>query len=176
MISIDEKKQIVDALTDKVKIASGFYLADFFKINVEKITALRADLKEKGATMVVTKNTFLKRVFKNCEIEGMDEYLVNATSIIIASPDDPITPAKVIADFHKENTDLLKVKVVKVENDIMQGDKIKELAKMPGKIELQGQIVSIMMGPGANLIGLIKGPGGIVAGQVKSLIEKLEEN
>jgi large subunit ribosomal protein L10 len=174
MISIEEKKLRVQELVDKVNTSAGFYLADFFGIDVEKITQLRAALREKGARMIVVKNTVLRRVIDDCQLKGLDKYLVGPTSIILASEDDPLLPAKVIADFHKGNKDLLQVKAIKIEEQIYEGEKVKEFSKMPGKREMQAQIISIAMGAGASLIGIIKGPGSKIAGQVKSLVEKLE--
>ena len=46
---------------------------------------------------------------------------------------------------------------------------------MPGKRELQAQVVSLALGPGANLLGLIKGPGSRIASQIQAQIEKLEK-
>lgn len=175
MISTEEKKRIVSELTEKVNSAPGIYLADFFGINVEKITELRAALREQGASMIVSKNTLLKKVFNECKIEGLEKYLVGPTSVILAKEEDPLAPAKVINNFQKKNEDLLPVKAVQIEAQIYSGDKIEELSKMPGKKELQGQIVSLALGPGADLIGLLKGPGSIIAGQIKFLIEKLED-
>ena len=175
MISVEEKKRIIKELIEKVNSASGFYLADFFNINVETITGLRAALREKGAVMIVAKNTLFRRVFEACKIEGLEEYLVGPTSIILAGEDDPIAPAKVITDFRKQNKELLPVKAVRIEKLIYSGDKIKDLSKMPGKRELHAQIISIALGVGAKVIGLIKGPGSNIAGQINSLIENLEE-
>jgi len=35
--------------------------------------------------------------------------------------------------------------------------------------------VSLALGPGQQLLGLIKGPGSAIAGQIKAQIEKLEK-
>jgi large subunit ribosomal protein L10 len=174
MISIEEKKQKVDDLATELKSASGIYLANFIGINVEKLTELRASLKKDGAQMMVVKNTLIKRAFSSLKIMGLDDFLIGSTAVILADGEDPIIPAKIIADFHKKNKDLLLVKAVKIEEEIYDGSKIKELSAMPGKKELQAKIISIAMGPGANLIGLFNGPGSIIAGQIKSLMEKLE--
>ncbi|MBF0429798.1 MAG: hypothetical protein HQK83_00855 [Fibrobacteria bacterium] len=46
---------------------------------------------------------------------------------------------------------------------------------MPGRQELIAQVIQISQGPSSNLIKLINGPGSIIAGQIKALVEKLEE-
>ncbi len=175
MFSIEEKKSVVNDFTELIKDSSGIYLADFSGINVEKITELRAAFREKGIKMQVVKNTLLKRVFDDCQIKGLDDYLVGPTSVILANSEDPIDPAKEIVAFHKKNKDLLSIKAVSMEGTVYEGKSIKELADMPGRQELVAQVIGIATGAGANLIGLIKGPGSKIAGQVKALIERLDE-
>jgi large subunit ribosomal protein L10 len=45
---------------------------------------------------------------------------------------------------------------------------------MPGKRELQAQVVTLALSPGANLLALLKGPGSAVVTQIQSLVSKLE--
>ncbi|MFC1584726.1 50S ribosomal protein L10 [Fibrobacterota bacterium] len=175
MITKEQKEQVVKDLSEKVNAATGIYLADFIGINVEQITELRSALKKQGARMIVTKNTFLRRVLSQCQITGLEVHLAGPTSIILAGEEDPIAPAKIIADFHKANKDLFPVKAIRIEDQIYSGEKIKDISKMPGKRELQAQIISLALSPGAQLIGLIKGPGSKIAGQIKALVEKLEK-
>lgn len=176
MATVEDKQQIVEGITNKIKGASGLYLADFTGINVELVTGLRATFREKGITMVVVKNTLLKRVFDKCKISGLDDYLIGPTSLILGSEEDPIEPAKVITQFHKKNKGLFQVKAARIETENFSGSRLVELSNMPGRRESLGQVVSIILGPASNLINIIMGSGSTIAGQVNNLIEKLEKN
>ena len=175
MQTLTKKKEIIEDFSKKVSEASGVYLADFTGMDVAVTTALRSEFREKNIHMQVVKNTLLKRIFSDLEISGLDEHLIGPTSVILANEDEPSAPAKIIIDFHKKNDGLLNVKSVQMELQVYTGDKIKDLAKMPTKQELQATIVSLAMAPGSNFVGLLKGPGSMIAGQIKSIIEKLEE-
>jgi hypothetical protein len=51
-----------------------------------------------------------------------------------------------------------------------------EVAKMPTKAQLQGTIILIAQTPGAKVAGAIGGPAGVIAGCIKSIIEKAEKD
>jgi ribosomal protein L10 len=77
-------------------------------------------------------------------------------------------------EFHKANDGMLPVKVVSIDGASYPGNQLGTLAKMPGKRELQASVISLALGPGQKIAGIIKGPGSAIAGQIKAQIEKLE--
>lgn len=169
------KPETVEQLTQDLKQASGVYIADFSRITVASVTGLRRNLRKKGIKMKVAKNTLIKRALKNCGISGLDAYLAGPTAVIIADAEDPIAPAKLLVEFHKANEGVMPVKAVNIDGQVSKGDQLVAISKTPGKRELQAQVISLAMGPGANLLGLIKGPGSKVASQIAALVEKLEK-
>ena len=172
--ALDKKTETVTGLTDRIKKSSGLYIADFSRITVGTVTALRADLRKKGIGMKVAKNTLIRRALADAGVKGLDSHLTGPTAVIMADDQDPMAPAKALVEFHKTNENMLPVKVVHIDGAQYPGEKLIALAKMPGKRELQAQVVSLALGPGAQLAGLIKGPGAKIAGQIKALVEKLE--
>ena len=50
-----------------------------------------------------------------------------------------------------------------------------ELAKMPNRVELQGQVVMLVRSPGAKVAGAIISPASKIAGCIKTIIEKAEK-
>lgn len=169
------KPQVLEDLSEKLKTSTGLYFADFSRIQVGTVTALRASMRKKGIRMKVAKNTLIRRALGEAGISGLDSYLTGPTMVLFADDQDPMAPAKALVDFHKTNEGLLPMKAVSIDKQAYPGDQLANLAKMPGKKELQAQVVSLALGPGAQLIGIIKGPAGQVAGQIKALIEKLEK-
>ncbi|NLB64114.1 MAG: 50S ribosomal protein L10 [Fibrobacter sp.] len=175
MKTLDNKKQIVKDLVNDFKEASAIYLYDYTGINVAKDNALRNILNEQGVKYKAVKNTLLKRVFEELGISGLDENLVGATSVMIGETEDPMLPARLLVDFLKKNPEALATKAINFDGSIMPGSELAEIAKMPTREELLGQIVSMAMGPGANLVAILNGPGATIAGQLKALEEKLQQ-
>ena len=169
-----KKQEKVNTLAKEFETASAIYLLDFERITVAQDNALRMNLRKKGVAYRAVKNRLIKEAFKKANISGLDSYLRGATSFMLGTAEDPMLPAREVVDFHKANPDILKPKGISLDGSSMQGSELENLAKMPGKTEILGQVVSLMLSPGANLIALIKGPGSKIAGQIKALEEKLE--
>src|SRR5690606_40187306 len=129
---------------------------------------------KKGVTMRVAKNTLVKRALENVGVTGLDQYLTGPTAVILADGEDPIAPAKLLVEFLKKNEKALKAKAVHMDGQAYEGAELVSLSKMPGKRELQAQVVTLAMSPGATLLGLFKGPGSAIASQIQSLVSKIE--
>lgn len=168
------KSEVVSQLTESIKGSSGVYLADFTGLKVETVTNLRSTLRKKGITMRVAKNTLIQRAFANVGVQGLDKYLAGPTALILADAEDPIAPAKLLVEFLKKNENALKAKVVHMDGQAYDGAQLDSLSKMPGKRELQAQVVTLALGPGSKLIGIIKGSGSAIASQIQSLVSKIE--
>jgi large subunit ribosomal protein L10 len=168
------KSEVVTQLTEALKASSGIYLADFTGLTVEKVTALRGDLRKKGIRMRVAKNTLVKRALDGAGVSGLDKYLAGPTAVILADGEDPIAPAKLLVEFLKKNENALKAKAVHMDGTVQDGAQLVSISKTPGKRELQAQVITLALGPGSKLIGVIKGAGSAVASQIQSLVSKLE--
>jgi len=169
-----KKQELIDSLAKEFSAASSIYLLDFQRITVAQDNALRMNLRKKGITYRAAKNRLIREALKKANIKGLDSYLKQATSVMLGNAEDPMLPAREIVEFHKANPDILKAKGISLDNSALKGSELENLAKMPGKNEILGQVISLMLSPGANLIALIKGPGSKIAGQIKALEEKLE--
>jgi large subunit ribosomal protein L10 len=62
-----------------------------------------------------------------------------------------------------------------IEGEVLNAAAAAVLNKMPSRVELQGRIAGIALAPGAGIAGALLGPGRILAGCVKSVIEKKEK-
>jgi large subunit ribosomal protein L10 len=169
------KAETIEQLTTEIKKSMGLYLADFTKVKVQTVTALRRDLRRKGIRIRVAKNTLIQRALNDCGISGLDSHLAGPTALIMSDDQDPIAPAKLLVDFHKANEGLMTLKAIHIDGQAYPGNQLASIAKMPGKRELQSQVISLAMGPAANLLSLVKGPASRLASQIQALATKLEE-
>ena len=164
MKAVVKKQQTVDALVESFKDATAVYLLNFQGITVEKDNALRKALAAKGVKYHAVKNTLLKRVLAALKVEGLDDQLTGATSVMVGFEDDPLLPAREIEAFHKANPDFLVAKSIYLDGKPMPGSEVVNLAKIPDRKGMIAMIVSMALGPGST-----------IAGQIKTLQEKLEK-
>jgi large subunit ribosomal protein L10 len=168
----DEKNRIVDNLKESIGNAKHFYLADISDLNAEATSKLRRACFEKDITLVVVKNTLLKKALETFDgkYDGLYGALKDSTSIMIAEKNNG--PAKLIKEFRKTNPKPL-LKAAYVEESIYIGDdQLDALSGIKSKEELIGDIILLLQSPARNVISGLQSNGSKLAGIVKTLSEK----
>ncbi len=160
---LEQKKQLVAELAEKMKNASSGVLVDYKGINVADDTALRAEMRKNGVDYKVIKNTLIRFAAKEAGLEGLDEFLEGTTALAI-SADDVIAPAKVVNEFAKKNEDIYNIKAGFMDGKVVSVEEIKALADLPSRDVLLGRLVGSLQGP---IFGL--------ALVLKAIAEKVEK-
>src|SRR5688572_32424981 len=149
--NVKEKKQAaVDALHNKLVDAKAFYLADFSGLNVKKVTELRSRLRKAGIEYVVVKNTLAERALEGLDLPDVAEFFKGPTGVAIGK-EDPVTAAKVLVDFAKENDNKPAMKAGVVEGKAYTAKQVGQLAKLPGREQLLAELAGSMNGIMAGL-------------------------
>jgi large subunit ribosomal protein L10 len=174
-ITKQKKTEIIDGLVDEIKKSQSVFLVNYEGISVPNDNQFRKSLNTVGVHYKVAKNTLIKKALNECGIDSLDSYLTGVSAVILGNSEDPVLPAKQLVEFLKEAPNTIKTKVINLDGELIDGSKLVDVSKMPGRQELIAQIVSIAAGPGANLVSIIKGPSSTIAGQLKALEEKLEK-
>jgi len=156
MITRKEKKQVIDELKDKFSKAESAILTDYRGLDVDKISELRARLREENVEYKVVKNTLARIAAKESGLDVLEEHLVGPTAIAF-SYDDPVAPAKILNKFEKESK-IMKVKMGLVEGKLVDYDEIKVLAELPSRDVLIAQTLAGLQSPIAGLVNVLNGP------------------
>ena len=140
-----QKEQILQVTQERITDVRGLYLADFSGLTVERMTKLRRQCREQGIQFHVVKNTLLRRALNARGITELDSFLVGNTGVVF-SPSNEMAPAKVLADFAKEN-EKLKVKAAVVDGRLYEAKAIARLATLPSREVLLSQVLSTFIAP-----------------------------
>jgi large subunit ribosomal protein L10 len=152
---LEEKKKVVQELTDKVKSAQSIVLADYRGLTVEQDTALRNALRAAGVEYKVVKNTLTSLAMKENGLEGLDTFLNGPTAMALSST-DVVAPAKVLAEYAKK-FEKLELKVGVVEGKIIDVEGVKALAELPSKEVLIAKVLGSFNAPISGLVNVLNG-------------------
>lgn len=151
---LDIKKQEVANMVEKLKKAQSGVLVDYRGLTVSEDTELRNKLREAGVEYKVVKNTLTRFAANEVGFSELDSVLNGPTSLAI-SYDDPVAPAKVIADFAKNNENL-EIKSGFLDGKVISLDEIKQLANTPSKDVLIAKILGSLNSPVSSLARVLQ--------------------
>jgi len=140
---LNQKKEEVTKLANKIKEAKLVLLADYRGINVGDVTGLRADLRKTNAEYSVIKNNITKRALVEAGIEGLEDKLVGPTAVIMSN-EDYLEPSKTIYEFTKNN-EYYKIKGGVIDGKVMTAEEIITLAKLPSKETLLSMLAGALL-------------------------------
>ena len=154
-------------------------VSEFVVVNLTGVSGvdnniLRGELKKKGIHMTVVKNSLMCLALQKLGMDAACGVFAAGPCTVAYGGDSVVDVAKEVVDWSKK-IKAITPKGAYVDGMLMAGDGVKELSKMPTRVELQGQVVQLALTPGANVAGALLGPGGVIAGCIESVIEKLEE-
>lgn len=159
---LEQKKQIVAELADRIQGSVAGIIVDYKGISVEDDTKLRKELREADVKYTVVKNTLIKRAAEQAGLEGLDDVL-NGTSAIATSENDYVAAARILqkfADSHKSFT----VKTGYLDNKVISLEMVQNLAKLPSREVLL-----------ANVLGAFNAPIASFARAVQAIVDKSGE-
>lgn len=170
---LDEKKQIVSTLSEQLKTAVSGVFVDYCGLTVEQDTKLRNKLREAGVEYKVVKNTLTRFAAKEVGFDELDPILNGPTSLAISMTDE-VAPAKVIADFAKDN-EQLEIKAGFLDGKVLALEEIKKLAATPNRETLLAKMLGSMNAPISNLVRTLQAlvDNGVEPADIK--VEKAEE-
>jgi large subunit ribosomal protein L10 len=161
----NDKEQLVTELTTKIKSAKALYYTDFTGLNVKRMTDLRRKLKKAGVEYVVIKNTLALRSVNESGLTGTR--LKGPTGLIISK--DPVSAAKIITDFAKENEQRPSVKGGMLEGVSIDEAQVKKLASMPSREQMLAELGAGLQSPMAAFVGALNGLLYMFAGALDAL-------
>jgi large subunit ribosomal protein L10 len=151
---IDQKKQVVQEITEKLRNSATTIVVDYRGLDVSEVTELRKQLREAGVEFKVYKNTMVRRATAETGLTGIDEFLTGPTAVAF-SQEDVIAPAKVLYKFAKDHKDL-EIKTGIIEGTVATVDQINALAELPSREGLLSMLLSVLQAPIRNIALAVK--------------------
>jgi large subunit ribosomal protein L10 len=150
-----KKREMVEALSSRLADSPNLYLTDFTGVAVKPMTELRRRLRSAGVDYVVVKNTLALRALESASVSGLSQLFEGPTAFVFAG-EEPITAAKVLAEFQKEH-ETFTIKAGVVEGKTVGADQVKRLATLPPRDVMLGQLAGGMQAPFQGFVGALTG-------------------
>jgi len=168
-----ERTATIESLEKDFGKATGIYLTDFNRINVEQMTRLRSNFRKNGVKYMVVKNSLARKALERAKNEKLASYFKGQVGVAITQQ-EPTAPAKVIKDFQKEFKELLPVTIAYIDSNLFGQADVMRLADLPGREVLLSQVLSCLKAPMTNLAGVLSGIMTAFVGTLDSLKKKKE--
>ena len=169
----EQKEQVVDELTQRLKAADTLLVADYRGLTMPQIDELRTRLLASGARFTVVKNTLTRRAAEAAGADALLALLDGPSAIAFLETDgDMVAAAKALADSARETN------VLEIRGGIMQGravtaEEVASLATLPPEEVLRGQVLGAIVAPLTSLAGLLNAPLQNLVGLIDARIEQL---
>src|SRR5699024_991275 len=119
------KAELVKDIADKIKSSNGVVIAEYAGLTVADLTTLRNMARERGIFIKVYKDSLVTRAVDSLKIEGLAPFLTKQNIYLFS--EDPIAPAKLVAEFAKKHEQLV-LKAGIYEGQVMDTAAINEIA------------------------------------------------
>ena len=155
----DQKAAVIDDVAAEIEGAEAIYAIDYRGISVPQAAELRTKLRDADASFRIVKNRLTLRAADKAGAESLKELLEGPTALTFVRGDAAMA-AKAITTFQRQN-DLLEIKGGMLGGDVLTIDQIKDIARLPGREQLQAQLVGVLASP---ITGLVRGLGSLISG------------
>lgn len=134
---------------------------------------LRLGLRKKNIRLQMVKNSLARKVFKDELGLQLKEDIWSGTTVVAWGGGESIKELSLELDAAFKEASKKDPKFgekITVKSAVAEGEEITwEKAKtMPTRLEAIGEVVALIMGPGAQLASILQGPGGELASQIES--------
>ena len=164
------KDKLVVDYTEWIKNSQAIYLASYSGVTMKAIDGLRAKVRDSNSEVHVVKNTLFTIAMKNAGIEHAPG-LLEGTTLIGFTPQDPPGLAKAFADFTK-GSETVKIKGGYLGTQALTAGEVKALADLPPLPILQAKLLGTIMAPASKLVRTLAEPARSLAAVVKAYSEQ----
>ena len=142
MVSLELKRRLGEC--------SDVFLINYKKIKSAEMTLLRKNLKSTGANILVTKNSFMRKVLEEAKKPSPAISMVDGPMALVFVKSDPIAASKVLVNFLKGH-EALQIRGGFLSDRMVSLDDIKFISKLSSIQVLYQQVASTLQAPVSKL-------------------------
>lgn len=143
-LNIEQKRVVVSEVQASLQDAQAVAFAEYRGLTVSQITQLRRKGQAANVMVRVVKNTLMHRAVEGTSFSPVQPHLTGP--LLFGCSADPVALAKLLVDGAKDS-DKLVIKVGAMGGKLMSVSQLDQLAKLPSRDQLLGQLMGTMQAP-----------------------------
>ena len=152
-----KKIDAVEALRERIERSTISLSIGYRGLTVREMEALRRQLRTAETEVKVVKNNLLALAAEKAGAQNLISVVEGPTAIAFAYG-EPLAAAKALTEHIRSGPRILAVQGGYMDGAALTADDINELAEMPPKPIIIGQIGGQLMSPMTSLIGMLETP------------------
>ncbi|MEA2056816.1 MAG: 50S ribosomal protein L10 [Patescibacteria group bacterium] len=166
------KKQRVSEIQDKAQKAKSLFIIDYSGTNASEQVKLRAEIKQAGGEMFVTKNSLIDVALAKDKLKDS----LTGMNAIVFSYEDAVAALKKTYAFHDDEKKLeIKQGLMLTEDKVLSPAEVKQLSQLPGKKELIVSLINTIQGPVRGLVNALNSGQRDLVYVLQAIKDKKEE-
>jgi large subunit ribosomal protein L10 len=155
-----QKAESIEALKGVFADSGAVVVTHYLGLTVAEMTDLRGRLRKEGAQIKVVKNRLAQKALNGSA--GDAGAALFKGPVAIAYGKDPVSAAKVVAQYAKDNE---KFSIVGgLLGDVVMDEKaVKALATLPSLDQIRAQLIGLIQAPATKVAGVLQAPAGQLA-------------
>lgn len=163
------KNELVNEFKQIFESASIVIITQNKGLTVKDSNALRRRIKQLNGTHRVAKNSLVRIALKDTKYHSLIELMKGPTGITYSS--DPVSAAKVVNDFVKNNAKLIISGAV-MNEVFITSDQIQQLADLPSIEQLRSKIIGLLLAPATKVATVLQAPSTQIVRVVDAHVKK----
>ncbi len=173
-MTTQKKIDTVEELRACIERSSIAIAAEYRGMSMTELNGLRRAARDAGVDVKVVKNRLFKRA---TEAAGKPEVaqLVEGPTAIVFGYDDVAAASKAVTEYMRTARNAFAVRKGVMDGQLLSLADLQELASLPARPVLLGQLAGLLQAPVTRLAGLLTGSMQNLAGLLDSRARQLEE-
>lgn len=165
------KNLITEHYRQRLAGVDAALLVNVVGLDANRTNHLRKELAQQSIHLLVVKNTLAQRALRGTPLEKAFENVSGPTAICWGA-EDVVTLAKEVMKYASDDKFApFAAKGGVLEGEALTAEQVADISRWPSRQELLAQLAGRLMGPAAQLMATMAGPGSTLGGQLKQLIE-----
>lgn len=168
------KQMIARDYLDRLGETEDALLVSLRGVSSNDTNLIRARLAKKQIRVMIVRNNLARHAFVDRQLKVLDPLLEGQNALAFG--------AESVVDVAREIVDIVKdfpgveLKGACLDGLLFEGsDGVERLSKFPTREEAIGNVVTLIVSPGRNLMGSVLGPGRTLGGVIGAIKKKLED-